>query len=175
MYISFTFRSDTILMRGKNARIIRWDDVFKKLWEHSVVFQTNSSRTAVLFVDKQDPALVMDIARYYYYSMFSDKKATIIYLQHIFMLARAFLDKSLSLKQQLYWAWRVKSLFCIWRRKVRSLYFNTTETFKDIKNCCDGFVLYLLQINNQCRGSLHPMVSGISANSSSERPEQLGP
>ena len=76
----------------------RWDDVLK-LWGDSVVFQTNSSRTAVLFVDKQDPALVMDIARYY--SMFSDKKATIIYLQHIFMLARAFLDKSLSLKQQL--------------------------------------------------------------------------
>ena len=74
VYISFRFRSDTILMRGKNARIIRWDDVFKKLWEDSVVFQTNSSRTAVLFVDKQDPALVMDIARYY--SMFSDKKAT---------------------------------------------------------------------------------------------------
>ena len=60
-----------------------------------------------MYIDKQNPTFVMDIARHY--DMFVG--ATRIYLMMVFYLGRVFLDKSLNVDQRVYWIWRIKS-FC---------------------------------------------------------------
>ena len=111
----------------------------------------NQKLPVSIYIDKQDPVLVTDIAKLH---TFFENGATAVYMQMIFMLCRSFLDPSLTVAQRVYWIWRVKSLFVIWRQSVKTLHFITRETFCDIKSCCDAFIMYVLQIN----GSEVPLV-----------------
>ena len=118
-----------------------------RLWEDSHLFKMNTSRSAVCYVDRQDPSFVLDIARYF--EMFAHFPATRAFFQMIWFLCRAFLDKSLIVKQRLYYTWRVKSFFVLWRKKVRALNSITKQTFDDVVSCCDGIMHYIWQINGK--------------------------
>lgn len=123
---------------------IRWDHIYRK-WEEDETFRMNSSRTAVNYVDRQDPSLVTDICRNY--DLFNG--ATGAFLFYMFMFIRCFLDKSLTVRDRIYWVWRVKSFFMKWSESVPKTLFITSLSFADLNSSCDGLIKYFLKIMNK--------------------------
>ena len=121
---------------------VRWDHIMEK-WEQNQNFRLNSSRTAVNYIDKQDPALVTDICRYYEY--FSG--ATRAYLMYMFLFIQCFWT---SLGQRIYWIWRIKSFFKKWSDNVPTpLFFIASQTYTDLMSSCDGLIKYFMKMMNK--------------------------
>ena len=111
----------------------------------------HSGMGAVVVRDLQDPSLVADISSLWKHFIEAGFTATGLYFKAVQYLCEAFMSKTLSPEERITRAWYVKTFLVTWSENHNSKSvggFISSQTFRDVINCCDGLVLYIAMLMN---------------------------
>ena len=145
--------------QDKEQIVVRWDYVLE-LADRNEAFLFQCGKSAVNMIDKQDPSLVTDISCLYQYFLDAGMYGMGLYFKSIHLFLTAFYHPSLTPSARMKNAWYAKSFFTLWERnRTDAAAFISQDSFKDLKCCCDGLLMYLLLMKR--RFSDCPVVPGI--------------
>ena len=100
--------------------------------------------SSLIVADRQDPSMVGDVSCCYQVFLNNGFTATGMYLKSTQFLSEAFFDKALWPEERVWKLSWVKTFLVKWSEVASGPNFISTETFKDVKCCCDGLILYIL-------------------------------